>query len=260
MICIGLIVSYNDYQKSAFLSSSNALCGGIYNVRNSIGQYFDLRAENDQLSAENAELHNKLATAERLLSGLADSTRNDLQAGHSPKYRYRTAYVINSSTNKSRNYLTANIGSVDGVAQDMVVRNSQGVVGIISAVSEHYSTILPIINTSFRLSVKLLNNNFRGQLQWNSVSPLKAQMIDVPEHAEVAIGDTIVTSGASNYFPEGMLVGVVENIGMDKNGGFYRLEIALSTDFYSIYDVEIIENLELSEQKELEQSNGFEDE
>ena len=259
-ICIMLIVRYNDYQKSAFLSSSNAVCGGIYSVQNSISQYFGLRRENDALSRENAELRTLLAEKDRMLGKMNDSTYRALRASVGTKYIYRSAQVINNSTNKSRNYLTINAGKVDGIAPDMTARNARGVVGIVSAVSDHYATILPIINTSFRLSVKLLTNDFRGQLMWDGVSPYTATMVDVPEHAKVAVGDSIVTSGSSSYFPEGLPVGTVEKIDMDKNGGFYRLDIALAVDFSSIYNIEVIENLELKEQEELEKANTNGDE
>lgn len=259
-ICITLIVGYNDYQKSAFLSSSNAVCGTIYLAQKSVSQYFGLREENDKLALENVQLRNKIAEMTKVLDRMNDSVVTVYNKENNPRYKYRTAYVINSSTNKSRNYLTINAGSNEGITTDMVVCNSQGVVGIVSAVSANYSTILPIINTSFRLSVKLSTNNFRGQLIWNGVSPYKASMVDVPEHAQVAIGDSIVTSGNSNYFPEGLFVGIVDEIEMDKNGGFYILNISLATDFNSIYNVEVIENLELEEQKELEFANTNGDE
>ncbi|MBP5365852.1 MAG: rod shape-determining protein MreC [Bacteroidales bacterium] len=259
-ICIALIVKYNDYQKSAFLSSSNSVCGAVFSVQNSISQYFGLRHENDILAKENAELRSIIAQNDKMLRKLNDSTYNALKAADKPKYIYRSAQVINSSTNKSRNYLTINAGASDGIAADMTARNAHGVVGIVSAVSDHYATILPIINTSFRLSVKLLSNNFRGQLEWDGVSPRTALMVDVPEHAKVAVGDSIVTSGSSSYFPEGLPVGTVKNIDYDKNGGFYRLDIDLAVDFSSIYNIEVIENTELAEQQELETLNTNADE
>lgn len=251
-LCIALIVNNNNYQKSAYMSSSARVIGGIYSVQSSITEYFGLRRVNRELLAENIELLNRVAILEEQLSSIPDSLipgEDSLRM----QYVYRGARIINSTTNRSRNYLTANAGENVGIATDMAVVNRDGVVGIVSAASEHYATILPLINTSSHLSVKLKNSNFRGQLVWNGISPRRATVIDVPEHAVIAVGDSIVTSGSSSYFPEGLMVGTVEEVTADKTGGFYNLQILLSVDYSSIYDVEIIENREQQEQLELEQ-------
>lgn len=251
-LCIALIVNNNNYQKSAYMSSSARVIGGIYSVQSGITEYFGLRRVNRELLAENIELLNRVAILEEQLKSIPDSlipSEDSLRM----QYVYRGARIINSTTNRSRNYLTANAGENVGIAADMAVVNRDGVVGIVSAASEHYATILPLINTSFHLSVKLKNSNFRGQLVWNGVSPRRATVIDVPEHAVIAVGDSIVTSGSSSYFPEGLMVGTVEEVNADKIGGFYNLDILLSVDYSSIYDVEIIENRERQEQLELEQ-------
>lgn len=254
-LCITLIINYNNYQKSAYMSSSAHLVGGIFSVQRGITEYFTLSRVNRDLMTENIELLNRIAKLEAQLKSIPDTlVPNDDSLRI--KYVYRGAKVINSTTNRSRNYLTANAGKNVGIDADMAAVNRDGVVGIVSASSEHYSTILPIINTSFRLSVKMKNSHFRGQLVWNGVSPRRAMMIDVPEHAVINVGDSVVTSGASSYFPEGLMVGTVEEVSLDKNGGFYNLEILLAVDYSSLYDLEIIENRELQEQLELEQLNN----
>lgn len=251
-ICAALIVNYNDYQKSAFMSSSNAICGTIYDIGDGISQYFHLGSANEQLAQENAQLRNRIAKLERQIAMIEDSAREKSIGDTLQKYYYYPAHVINSSTNKSRNYLTIDRGEETGIRQNMFVQNGSGVVGLVTAVSSHYATVLPIINTSMRLSIKLEDTNYRGQLIWNGMSPHYAVAIDIPEHAKINVGDRIVTSGSSDYFPEGIHVGEVDEVNMDKNGGFYRLTIKLAVDFNSLYDVEIIENREQREQRELE--------
>ena len=252
VICGVLIVEYNDYQKSAFMSSSNAVCGAIYSIEDGVSQYFHLGSANEQLAAENAELRNRIAMLERQMTRMSDTIMEKSLPDTTQKYRYMNAHVINSSTNKSRNYLTLDKGQSSGIERDMFVMNGAGIVGLVAAVSEHYTTVLPIINTNMRLSVKLDGTNYRGQLVWNSVSARYATAVDIPEHAVVEVGDSIVTSGSSDFFPEGIMVGTVDEVAMDKNGGFYKLTVKLAVDFNSIYDVEIVENRELREQKELE--------
>ena len=251
-ICGLLIFNYTDYQKTAFLSSSNAVCGAIYSAENAVSGYFHLSSANQQLTTENATLRNRIALLERQVAELSDSTTEKLIGQLPAKYICKPAHVINASTNKSRNYLTIDKGERSGIRRDMFVINGSGVVGLVSAVSDHYATVLPLVNTSMRLSVKLSGTNYRGQLIWDGISPLYGTLIDVPEHAHVAVGDSIITSGSSSFFPEGLIVGRVSEVDMDKNGGFYKLTIVLAVDFNSVYDVEIIENKEQNEQRLLE--------
>ncbi len=251
LICTLLIVNFNDYQRSAFLSSSNAVCGSFYTMENAVGQYFSYGDANRQLVSENTALRNRVAELEAALVAVPDTVRSEVEVAK-PQMKYLDARVINSSTDKRYNFLTLNKGEHNGVRPEMVVTTSGNVVGLVTAVSEHFSTVLPIVNVNFRLSVKLASSGYRGQLTWNAHSAREATMIDVPEHATVAVGDSVVTSGSSSYFFEGLPVGVVSKVEMDKNGGFYRLTVDLAADFAAIYDVEVIDNTWRKEQLDLE--------
>lgn len=255
LVCSLLIFNYNDYHKTAFLSTSNAICGTAYSMQEGVSQYFHLGSANEQLAAENASLRNQIALLKRQLSLMNDSVRQRYLTDSIQQYQYIAAHVINSTTNRTRNYITLDMGEKNGIKEDMFVVNGSGVIGLVSAVSTHYTTVLPLINTSMRLSVKLNGTNYRGQLIWDGVSPRHALMVDVPEHATVAAGDSIVTSGSSSFFPEDLMVGTVEDVDLDKNGGFYKLNILLAVDFNSVYDVEVVENKEQNEQRQLESKN-----
>ena len=67
----------------------------------------------------------------------------------------------------------------------------------------------------------------------------------------VVIGDTVVTSGYSSIFPEGILVGTVTDFSREE-GSFQSIRIRLSVDFRKLTYVNIIGNLEQEEQLELE--------
>ena len=254
-LCAVLIVTSNDYQRASFLSSANFVSGAFYEMTSSVTHYFGLSSANAALLKQNVALMEEVERLRGELRSQADTLHEDtLLVGQGMKLRYRPAHIVNSTTTHSRNMLTADAGTNDGITEDMAVVNAQGVVGLVAAVSSHYSLILPIINTSSHLSVKLKGTNHRGQLSWDGFSPLKADMTDVPEHAKVSIGDTVVTSGSSSYFPEGLMVGIVGAVEQDKNGGFFKISIDLATDFNSVYEVEILEDIRRDEQTTLEKS------
>lgn len=250
-----LIFTCNDYHRAAYLSSANALTGNIYRLTSSVGRYFSLSDANAALTAQNLALQQEVAALRAQLDAVPDSLLAYVPLAHQkPDYRYRTAHVIGSTTNRSRNMLTLDKGAADGIAQDMAVINAQGVVGLVAAVSDRYALVLPIINTSSHLSVKVKGGNYRGQMLWDGISPLRSQVSDIPEHATIDIGDTIVTSGASAFFPEGLIVGTVSSIEPDRNGGFLDIDADLAVDYNSLYDVFVIEALTANERILLENS------
>lgn len=255
VLCLVLVMSFNDYQQAKYVSSANTIISSVYKAEQGVSDYFSLSSRNDILARENNALHNQLDMLHqqlRLLRNASLSARDSLPQ----RFLYREARVIKSTTNKEHNYLTIDRGSDGGINEGMIaVDQNGGVVGLVTAVTDNFATVLPIINTSFRLSSKLKKTNFRGQLVWDGAFPDEAELIDIPEHAIVNEGDSIVTSGSSSFFPEGLYVGKVKDVEMDRNGGFYDLTVQLAVDFTSIYDVYIVQDLLLEEQQRLESNN-----
>jgi rod shape-determining protein MreC len=77
-------------------------------------------------------------------------------------------------------------------------------------------------------------------------------MTDVPRHAEYEIGDTVVTSGHSTVFIEGIPVGTVASKDESDDEMSYTLKIHLFTDFGRLNDVYVMALPPREELKELE--------
>ena len=124
----------------------------------------------------------------------------------------------------------------------MGIISANGVAGIVTYVSPSYSSGLSLLNTRWNVSAKLAKNNYFGSLMWDAKDYREALLTEIPFHVEVAVGDTVVTSGFSSIFPEGILLGTV--MSFDKPGGesFYTIRVKLSVDFKSLSFVEVIEN------------------
>jgi rod shape-determining protein MreC len=171
------------------------------------------------------------------------------------QYIYVPAKVINAGTTKQKNYLTLNRGSLDGIEPNMAVIGQQGVVGIVRNASKHFSTVIPIINTSFELSIETKNDHHFGLLRWNGLDPQFAMVDDMAKHAKVSVGDSIVTRGSSAIFPPGMMVGVVEVVEEVPGSNFHKIDVKLATSFTSLNYVYVIKNTLREEQVKLEAEN-----
>lgn len=248
-----LVLTCNDYHRASYLTTANVVSGSLSRLTGSVGRYLGLADENEALARRNVALQQEVSSLRAMLEAVPDSVLAEVPLeAQAATLRFRKAHVIGGSTNRSRNMLTLDEGEDAGIAQDMAVVNPQGVVGLVVATSAHFSLVLPIINTSSHLSVKVRRGNYRGQMTWDGFSSCRAQVADIPEHASVEPGDTIVTSGASAFFPEGLVVGYVRGVEPDRNGGFFNLDVDLAVDFNSVFDVVVVENLVAGERRDLE--------
>ncbi|MCL2074709.1 MAG: rod shape-determining protein MreC [Marinilabiliaceae bacterium] len=245
-----LIVNYNQTQKETFFSSSNRFAATVLEISGNTRGYFFLKKANDELSRENAYL--KTLLPEQSVINIDDLFDFSYETPENSNYTYIPAKVINNSINKSNNYITLNSGENHNVKAGMGVISPRGLVGIVSNVSSHYATVLSLLNTKFRVSAKLRDSDYFGSLSWDGKSYRQVVLSEIPAHAPVHIGEAVVTSGYSAIFPEGILIGIVENFIIEEGEGFYTIKVKLSVDFKNLNYVTTVEKITADEQHELE--------
>jgi len=249
--CMVLVVRYNNYQKVKFLNSSNQVIGKIYETSNSIFSFFKLQQVNSELAAENARLRNEL----QQLALPEGQERTDSMTIGQVEYLFIPAKVINNSVNKQNNYITLNKGKKDGIKPDMGIIGPGGIVGIITNVTDHYSTGPTVLNKRWRVSARIKKNNYFGSLVWDGKDFHQAQLNEIPFHVEPEKGDTIVTSGYSSIFPEGIMIGQIESFNHESGDNFYEIRVRLSTNFMTLTHVEVIINYATDELTNLQKHN-----
>jgi hypothetical protein len=122
------------------------------------------------------------------------------------------------------------------------VIDQNGVVGIVNVAGPHAARVISLLNPHIRLSCKLQGNGFYGSLVWDGKSPRMAVLEELPKHVEYHKGDTIITSGYSAVFPEGIIVGTVEGLARGMSDSFVSLRIKLTTNFSQLSSVRVITN------------------
>ena len=254
VISFALLFRFNNYQGSAFFTSSNQVAGMAYEVANNVTGYFHLKSINDDLVQKNVELELQM---ERLRSALmeltSDSTGLERMKSDALKgYDIYRANVINNSLTHVDNYITLDKGENDGIRSEMGVINGSGVVGIVYHTSSNYSVVIPILNSKSSISCKIKRSDYFGFLKWDGGSSEYATVKDMPRHSLFSLGDTIVTSGHSAVFPGGIPIGTVEDMSDSHDGLSYLLKVKLFTDFARLNDVRVIAQKGQEEQLELE--------
>ncbi|NDW09388.1 rod shape-determining protein MreC [Dysgonomonas sp. 520] len=257
LVCFYLIFQFNSYQHSLYLNSSNEIAGRVYSVSGNVQSYFGLRRENQQLWAQNAELQQRVWYLQELMNTVTNDSINTNNAfiGDSAaygKYNFIIARVIGNSVTKANNFITINKGTKAGIEAEMGVISEQGVVGIVREVSSNFAVIQPILNSKSFISCKIKNSNTPGTLIWDGVDYKYAELEGFPRHEKFAIGDSIITSGFSNIFPEGIFVGTVKDSEKESDDNFLTLKVTLGTDFATLSNVIVISNNQRKERIELE--------
>lgn len=258
IICFYFIFQYNSYQRSVYLNSSNEIVGRVYSVSGNILSYFGLREVNEDLLLKNAYLQERVSDLENYIHEVHADTLTtqaiikDSTITAIPQFEYIISRVINNSISNAENYITINKGAKSGITKEMGVISQKGIVGIVRAVSSNYSVIQPVINPKTILSCKVKGSNMPGSLVWSGEDYRYADLEGFPRFEKFEVGDTVITSGYSGIFPEGIMIGVVEDSKGQNDDNFLTLKVRLSTDFSRLKDVLIIKNNNRREITELE--------
>jgi len=224
-------------------------------MSNSVVEFFKLKASNETLSEENTALKNEIINLRNQLASIKPLQKDSIHFHIPPEmdYKFISAKVINSSTNKMQNYITLNKGKRDGVKVDMGVVSDLGVVGIVKTVSDKFSVVIPILNDKIRINSKFAKSNYSGPLQWNGFDYQYASLNDIARHVKFSLGDSLVTSGFTNTFPEGIPVGTIDNFNIKESDPYYTIRVKLAVDFRTLTYVKVIDYKNYHEQRFLEQ-------
>lgn len=244
-----LTFSNLDFHKSKFVNSANNITGGIYSTTSNIGDYFELKNQNEILAEENNRLKNLLYQQNSNVVTI-DSIVVDTLV-YKQKYTFTSAKILNNNYTKSYNFLSISKGKKNGIEKEMAVINSKGIIGITDAVSENFTRVQSILNKNSRVNARLKNTNYFGTLSWNSENYNTVQLSDIPRQAPMKVGDTIETDGKSAIFPEGIPIGTILEI-KNNNTADNTIEVKLFNDMSNLGYVYVIKNLYKEEIRALE--------
>ncbi|WP_438495296.1 rod shape-determining protein MreC [Paenibacillus sp. IHBB 3054] len=137
------------------------------------------------------------------------------------KYNYTTAQVLSLTTEPSNSTLVIDLGSSDGMKPNMSVISVDGLVGVISKVSNFTSTVKlmtmmdvndpnsqpPIAATAIGKEGKTF-----GMIESYDQETGMLKMNKIPQGDPIAVKDTIVTSGIGRLYPQGLTIGTVMSV------------------------------------------------
>lgn len=198
-----LILNSNYFQKSKVLLLSNSISNYTTENLNYFKEYFKLKEINYKLTEENLVLKNQFEKINRITV---------LDSLPITNFSYKNAKVISNNLSSIKNHLIINKGLKHGLKNEMGVISSTGIVGIINRTSKNYSSVMSILNINTKINAKVKRTSHFGTLEWHGLRTNYMILNDIPETANIKIGDSIITGGMSLIFPEGINIGIVSEI------------------------------------------------
>jgi rod shape-determining protein MreC len=259
-LSLSFIFNSNYFHKSKVILFSNSITNYTNEVFENIDWYFELKKINSSLVEENLILKNQL---EKFIEKKSiDSLKN-------VAFQYQNAKVISNNLSSFKNNLIINKGTKHGLKNEMGVISSTGIVGIIDRTSKNYSSVMSVLNTESKINAKVKRTSHFGTLEWNGLSNRDLLLNDIPETADIKIGDSIITGGMSLIFPEGINIGVISEImkqekfndtimklninnqvkiaNIEFRENYLNIEVKLHTDMNNLNNVYVIESLNKDE-------------
>lgn len=238
----------NQIQRLWIARISHGFMARTWGASQSVSNYFSLKRQNDELALENDRLQ-KLVRGYELAAREADPASKPVLADNG--FNYIPATIIKSSTNTQHNYLIIDKGSEDGVTRNSGIITDKGVIGIVDAVSSHYSYAISFLNTELFISARLGNSGAVGPLAWDGTGSDRAILKEIPLQFKFAPGDTVYTSGYSTIFPPDIPIGVA---GESKiiNGATNEIKVDLFQNHKALKYVTIVSNTRAAEIEAIE--------
>jgi rod shape-determining protein MreC len=250
-----MIFSYNHYHHAVYSATASEITGGINKKFNTINYYFQLKRTNDSLVKANEMLYNKLKQNYELPDtvnkiGVDTLTIDSIETQR--KYLYMQAKVIHNSVNQTNNYIELHRGRLQGISPDMgVIDVNDAVIGTVVDVSNNYAVVMSLLHEQSNLSARLKRGGETGNIIYDGKTPGILYLKDISRSAKITAGDTVVTSGFSDKFPRGLLIGFVRDIINDKSSSTYTVRLKPAANFENLQYSYVINNLQNEEPEQL---------
>ncbi|MGM9767602.1 MAG: rod shape-determining protein MreC [Candidatus Cryptobacteroides sp.] len=251
---LGMLRHGNALQDLFIARAAHGFLGRVWGLTEAVSDYASLRKHNEQLAGEILRLTEIITCLESKAAISAGRDSAAFASAWRDRYEFIPAEVVKNSINKQHNYLIIGKGSDDGVKPQTGIITSKGVIGIVDAVSKHYSYAISFLNSDSSISARIGKDGAAGPMAWNGKGTGTALLREIPLQMRFEEGDTVYTSGFSSIFPPDIPLGRIAGSKI-VNGATFEIEVKLFQDFSAVRHVCLVRNLELDEILSLEKGD-----
>ena len=240
--------SLTSVEKGMMYIAAPIQSGTTFVIQN-VKDFFGAFQEVDSLRKENASLKEQVSKKNNQINNLREyQSENDrlrkllnYKEAHDQDFNIAVAKVVARSPGNWYKTITINLGSQDGIEKNMPIITDEGLVGRIINVAPRTSEVLLILDHEGAVGAKIWETrDIPGVVEGNGDRSSLLSMIYLPHDANIKIGQTIVTSGLGDIFPQGLRIGSIIEVENDESGLMKKAKIKPFANFSRLEEVLVI--------------------
>jgi rod shape-determining protein MreC len=215
-----------------------------------VSDLLDAKSENEELKKENEQLRRERIanqTAERTIQRLEEIATYISGPTFPTGFEAIVATVVSRPPNPFTQQITIRAGEGDGVVKNAPVVTDDGLVGVVTDVTDGSASVTLITDQNSAVTASILDTGAWGIVEAGpSASTLVLDQVGKDELVEK--DDLVVTAGwatrkLESLFPEGIPIGVVESVGQQDVDLYKRVQVTPFVDFDSLSEVIVLKEL-----------------
>jgi rod shape-determining protein MreC len=212
-----------------------------------VSDLLDAKSENEELKKENEQLRRERIanqTAERQIERLNEIATYISGPSFPTDFDPIVATVVRRPPNPFTQQIMIAAGTSDGVARNAPVITSDGLVGVVTDVTDGSASVTLITDQNSAVTASISESGAWGIVRAGpSASTLVLDQVEKDELVEP--DDLVVTAGwttrkLESLFPEGIPIGVVESVGQQDVDLYKRVQVTPFVDFDSLSEVIVL--------------------
>lgn len=209
----------------------------FFKLRDKISNLTKTAEDNDALRASLVDLSARLQFCDEAAQ---ENQRLRTLLGFVPPEGFKIipAKIIMVSGAGIPNTVTINLGARNFIRENQTVIDRNGIAGRVAKVTDDYSTVYLLTEPRCRVAARVKRSRELGIIRF---SMNRGMYLDnVPNKADVHVGDTIISSGLGGLFPEGLVIGVVNNVESPERGFFYEIGLTPAVNFNGLDELYVL--------------------
>lgn len=240
IIALGSFFSWMSYPRTKFFNTSSVITGGMLSWKHEVTKYITLSDANERLQKDIIALRKEMPESYINIDTKTSLINDTL---YEQAFRYIPATVINSSHQHKNNYFTIDAGRLKGISPKMGVVSSDGVVGIVYDVSDHFAVVKSILTENINFSAYIEGSTAFGILKYLDNDPRRVSLTGISNDITLKRGSLVKTRGSSGYFPKGLTIGKIDVMEPIEGKPLWDIKIRLSQDMRKVHHVFVVENI-----------------
>lgn len=233
-------------------SVSNRISDSVENTLEAFTRSKEYQQENEELRQRVAELEYQLVDYHKTQQELTDLEGfMGVKEDHEDFVLSDPCTIIGYVENDPFHAFYIDKGSEDGLSVYDPVVTAEGLVGIISEISDTYATVETICSPNLSIGAEVSGKSESGIVEGDVTlsSSYRCRMIYLEKNTTLEKGDLVITSNSVGIFPQGYLIGSVESIEPMESGLSYCAMIRPSVDLENLSNVIVITDFAGKEQQ-----------